>query len=103
MIDPMPLSHATGSPLSGQDSRQKPGVSEKRGFWKSCLFRVAAVGVGLLPLVLYEITLRAFDVGRPSRFEDPFVGFSAVHPLFVLNDAKTRYEIAPSRLSHFRP
>lgn len=66
-------------------------------------FRLAAVLIGLLPLVVCEGALRLLDWGRPSRYEDPFVGFSAVHPLFVLNDDKTRYEISRGRLTHFRP
>src|SRR6185369_13892670 len=66
-------------------------------------FRLAAVTVGLLPLVVCEGAFRLLDWGRPSRFDDPFVGFSAVHPLFVHSDDRTRYEIAKGRLTHFRP
>jgi hypothetical protein len=75
-----------------------PSPSRKR-----LLFRVAAVLLGLLPLFVAEIALRVFDLGRPTDYADPFVGFSDVHPLFVLNPETGRYEIPPSRQSHFRP
>jgi len=81
--------------------REASPLSQSR--MKRCAFRLAAVLVGLLPLVVCEGAFRLLDWGRPSRFDDPFVGFSAVHPLFVLSDDKTRYEIAKGRLTHFRP
>ncbi len=73
----------------------------KRGrLW---LFRTIAVLIGLTPLILGEVALRTFDVARPSLHDDPFVGFSAVHPLFVLDDMKVRYVIPPARQLFFRP
>src|SRR3954447_16369412 len=54
--------------------------------WRSgLLFRVLAIGIGLLPLLASEVILRAFDLGRPGAYDDPFVGFSAVRPLFEKN------------------
>lgn len=79
------------------------------GAWRSLrrrraiLFRVAAVLLGLLPFVVIELTLRAFGLGHPNRHDDPFVGFSAVRPLFALNGAGDRYEIARSKRVHFYP
>jgi lysophospholipase L1-like esterase len=70
---------------------------------KRWLFRAAAVLVGLSPLVACEAVLTAFDWGRPSQYDDPFVGFSAVYPLFVPDAAGKRYEIPPSRQAFFRP
>jgi len=67
------------------------------------LFRAVAVSLGLLPLLACELTLRALGIGKPTDFNDPFVGFSDVHPLFVLNEQKGRYEIPKSRQSHFQP
>jgi tetratricopeptide (TPR) repeat protein len=64
-------------------------------------FRLAAIAVGLSPLVICELVFCFLSVGRPTDIDDPFVGFSAVHPLFVLNSKSGRYEIAPSRLEHF--
>ncbi|MEY2881261.1 MAG: hypothetical protein RLZZ15_3641 [Verrucomicrobiota bacterium] len=44
-------------------------------------FRVAAVLVGLAPLVALEIALRLLDVARPAA-ADPAAGFGAAPPLF---------------------
>ncbi|MBW8884502.1 MAG: SGNH/GDSL hydrolase family protein [Planctomycetia bacterium] len=74
-----------------------------RPFWKGLLFRAVAIGLGLLPLVACELTLRAVGIGKPTDFNDPFVGFSDIHPLFVLNEQTGRYEIPKSRQSHFQP
>lgn len=73
-----------------------------RSIYKSVVFRLAAVLLSLSPLVLVELSLVALDIGRPSQCEDPFVGFSAIHPLFELSDDQQTYRIAPARLSHFR-
>ena len=70
---------------------------------RAILFRGLAVMLGLLPFLLIELGLRAFGVGRPGGHDDPFVGFSAVRPLFELNDSGERYEIAPSKRTHFYP
>jgi len=70
---------------------------------KAIVFRLAAILLGLSPLVLCEVVLCALGIGRATDYDDPFVGFSAIHPLFVKNDKSGRYEIAPSRLEHFCP
>ena len=70
---------------------------------RAILFRGLAVLLGLLPFLLIELGLRAFGLGRPGGHDDPFVGFSAVRPLFELNDSGERYEIAPSKRTHFYP
>jgi tetratricopeptide (TPR) repeat protein len=70
---------------------------------RRALFRLGAVLVGLAPFVIVESALILLDVGRPSTHDDPFVGFSAVRPLFERNVDGTRYEIPRSRLPHFQP
>jgi lysophospholipase L1-like esterase len=80
-----------------------PRVRRPRPIWKGILFRVAAVLLGLLPLIACEIMLRTFGLGKPTDFNDPFVGFSEIHPLFVLNEGTGVYEIPKSRLTHFQP
>ncbi|MBI3466035.1 MAG: SGNH/GDSL hydrolase family protein [Planctomycetes bacterium] len=67
------------------------------------MFPLVATLLGLALFGLAEALFAALDWGRPSRFDDPFVGFSAIHPLFVLDDSGTRYEVARSRLKWFRP
>jgi len=70
---------------------------------KRILFRTAAVLLGLLPLVLCEFALRGLGLGKPQDANDPFIGFSDIHPLFVLNEESGRYEIPKSRQTHFQP
>lgn len=67
------------------------------------LFRFVAVLLGLLPFVILELVLMAGGWGEPDLSEDPFVGFTATRPLFELNEAAGRYEIAPSRQDWFYP
>jgi hypothetical protein len=71
--------------------------------WKGLLFRAIGIALGLLPLVAGELALRAMGLGKATDFNDPFVGFSDIHPLFVLNEQTGRYEIPKSRQSHFQP
>ncbi len=80
---------------------QKPTSGRRR--WRRLSFRLVAVMVGLAPFVLAEAAFRVLDWGRPIYGEDPFVGFSAVHPLFVLSDDGTRYEIPQPRRAFFCP
>ncbi|MGF1580647.1 MAG: SGNH/GDSL hydrolase family protein [Gemmataceae bacterium] len=56
-----------------------------------------------MPFVVLELLCRLFGWGLPTEFDDPFVGFSDVHPLFVLNEDTRRYEIPQSRLKFFCP
>ncbi|MHB8898104.1 MAG: hypothetical protein ACYC6Y_05105, partial [Thermoguttaceae bacterium] len=69
---------------------------------RAVFFRLAAVALGLSPLLVLEGLLWCFDPGTPVYDHDPFVGFRAVHPLFVLSPDGRRYETAPSRLDFFR-
>jgi hypothetical protein len=74
-----------------------------RTFWKGVLFRGLAILLGLSPLLISEVALWALGLGRPTDHGDPFVGFSDIHPLFVENALAGKYEIPPSRRSHFQP
>jgi len=56
-----------------------------------------------MPFVLAEGLFVILDWGRPAEHDDPFVGFRAVHPLFVPSADGLRYEIARSRQAFFRP
>ncbi|HEX5106460.1 MAG TPA: SGNH/GDSL hydrolase family protein [Pirellulaceae bacterium] len=86
-----------------QDKQRAEPPRRRGAMWKAILFRGAAVLLGLSPLLACELTLRALRLGKPTDFNDPFVGFSDVHPLFVLNQANGRYEIPKSRQTHFQP
>ncbi len=75
----------------------------RRSLLRGVLFRVMAVMLGLSPFVLAEGVFAILDWGRPTVHDDPFVGFSSMRPLFVLNEAGDRYEIPLSRQGYFRP
>src|SRR5687768_4234491 len=75
-------------------------TKSRRRLW---LFRLLAVLLSLSPLLILEIALRVAGAGKATSGNDPFVGFSEIHPLFVLNESAGRYEIAKSRLTHFQP
>ena len=59
--------------------------------------------LGLMPFLVAEGLFTLLDWGQPSYGDDPFVGFRAVRPLFVVSEDGTRYEIAKSRQAYFRP
>lgn len=75
---------------------RKPVRGRKR--W---LFRLFALFLGLLPFVLLEVILILLNVGKPTQFDDPFVGFSSIHPLFEKEGNQQSYVTAPSRLNYF--
>ena len=61
------------------------------------LARLQAIGFGFLLLFLVELTCRFFGFGQKDAGNDPFVGFSALEPLFALNPLNNRYELRPER------
>jgi tetratricopeptide (TPR) repeat protein len=69
--------------------------------WRGVLFRLLAVGIGILPLAACEAVLWAFDLGRPGAYDDPFVGFSNVRPLFELSRDRSRYETSKAHQKYF--
>jgi lysophospholipase L1-like esterase len=71
--------------------------------WRWLLFRVAAVLIGLSPLLAAEWVFTLLDWGRSDRQDDPYVGFDRIRPLFALNEQSQRYEIAPARQPYFQP
>ncbi|MCA9224767.1 MAG: SGNH/GDSL hydrolase family protein, partial [Planctomycetales bacterium] len=72
--------------------------------WRRAVgFRIGAIVLGLLPLVMLEFVLRAGGWGRPGDVDDPYVGFASTSPLFQLTADGQSYEIAPGRLEYFRP
>jgi len=65
------------------------------------MFRLAAIALGLLPFLLFELACLAFGWGHPELHDDPLVGFSNVRPLFVPTSDGLAREIPPSRLPWF--
>ncbi len=93
---PSQRAEAPGPAGTGRVSRPLRG-------WRRFFFPAVAVLLGLSPFVACEALLRALDWQRPDLHDDPFVGFSAVHPLFVLDTTGTRYEIPRPLYKFFGP
>ncbi len=66
-------------------------------------FRPLAVLLGLGLFAVAELVCVLADWGRMTDFDDPFVGFSEVHPLFVRDESGRNFEIAQSRREFFAP
>lgn len=80
-----------------------PTARIQRRWTTRILFRLAAVVIGLSPLLVAEMICRANGWGLVGEASDPFVGFASERPLFTLNEATNRYEIDRSRQAYFRP
>lgn len=65
------------------------------------LTRLQAIGFGFLLLLLIELSCRFFGFGDTRPGYDPFVGFSALEPLFALNPLNNHYETRPERFPYF--
>ncbi|MCH8830468.1 MAG: hypothetical protein IID45_12905, partial [Planctomycetes bacterium] len=82
-------------------SKKTAAPGKRRGLRRRIAFRCAAFAIGLMPFVLLEISLRAFDVGRPTEYADPFFGFSKLHPQFEQDEDRGVYVTTRSRLALF--
>ncbi|SIO24548.1 hypothetical protein SAMN05444166_3217 [Singulisphaera sp. GP187] len=100
-LSPQPGREADPAMAGGTSPASRTGKSP-RG-WRGVLIRTLAVLIGLAPFAASEAVLRVFDWQRPALHDDPFVGFSSVYPLFVLNRDRTRYEIPPAHDRFFCP
>ncbi len=60
-----------------------------------------AVLLGIAPFILLEWGLQIADIGRPTGYVDPFVGFGRIHPLFELNEDSSIYQTVRSRQRFF--
>jgi lysophospholipase L1-like esterase len=65
------------------------------------LFRIAAVLVGLLPILVLEAALRLAGLPAPDELYDPWITFEQVQPLFEIDEAGEHYVIAQSRRTFF--
>lgn len=77
-------------------------VSRRDSGRRRFLFRILAIGCGLTPFLAAEGIVRLTSRAEPTEIEDPYIGFDTVRPLFVLDDAGTRYETADNRLAFFQ-
>lgn len=67
------------------------------------LFRIGAVILGFSFLPVVELLCRLLGIGSAPAYEDPFVGFQGVKPLFELSSDRATYSIPKSKLKFFSP
>ena len=75
----------------------------RRRRYRGIVLRALAVVIGLSPFVAIEVGLHSVSWNETNEVQDPYVGFSSIRPLFVLNDEATEYEIAETRYPLFQP
>lgn len=80
-------------------SDENPSSENRLTTRKRWLFRLGAIVLGLSLVLLLEVSCRLLGWGNPVAFDDPFVGFSKVFPLF--EQVGDRYEITPARRKFF--
>lgn len=66
-------------------------------------FRLAAIGLGFLPLLVLELVLTALGLPKQSAAIDPYVDLHHLRPLFELNEQTQTRSIGSERLHLFRP
>lgn len=84
-------------PIQSADATSAPASTRCQQRQKRVVFRLMAIALGLLPLLVVELGLRAWGVGGTQRYHDPLVGFSQLHPLFERDAAEGMYRTSRSR------
>ncbi|MCH8828538.1 MAG: SGNH/GDSL hydrolase family protein [Planctomycetes bacterium] len=95
-----PASASTADSTDGV-AKRSTGKRKPLGRGKRWLFRATAAVIGLSLFGVAEAVCIFFDWGRPTDYPDPYVGFREIHPLFVLDETKQKFEIPKSRLGFF--
>lgn len=83
------------------ESKDLPSPVTRRSKRRRVLFPLIAIVLALVPFVLLEIVLRTVNVGDPTGYVDPFVGFGRAHPLFSLARDQQTYETTRSHQLYF--
>ncbi|NQV32511.1 MAG: SGNH/GDSL hydrolase family protein, partial [Phycisphaeraceae bacterium] len=79
------------------DSHAAPSV------WRRILIRLLVCVVVCLPLVLVEGVVRWCVPDPGLVWEDPFISFGSLRPLFVLDASGAAFETSPERTRYFCP
>jgi len=85
----MPDASAFGSRNFGRNV-----MGEKATLRRRVSFRVLAIALSLSTFVVLELGLRMAGVGEIREADVPAIGFQATYPLFELDEARERFEIA---------
>jgi len=84
-----------------------PGKSQRKssrqhGRLRIILFHLVTICIILFSIALLELVLRLCVPAPAVDLYDPYVSFSGLRPLFVLDSTKTRFETSEERLAAFR-
>lgn len=71
--------------------------------YRFVVIRLLAIVIGLSPFLLLEVGLRLSGWNETDEIVDPYIGFSAVRPLFERSDGSEEYRVSPVRYPLFRP
>ena len=94
---------STGTGDSPAESREKPArCSKVRTATRWLGFRVGALLLGCLPLLMTELFCRMAGWGQVDFSVDPFVGFASLQPLFQRSADGLIYQTSQTRLGFFR-
>ena len=102
MLSPNQALKSTTTEIDDRAIRVMPKTAKvnRRHRWP---FRLAAVALGLLPLLLFETALTILKLPRRPSALDPYVDLHHLRPLFEFNRSTGCYEIGSQRLHLFRP
>ncbi len=71
--------------------------------YRFVVIRLLAIVIGLSPFLLLEVGLRLSGWNETDEIVDPYIGFSAVRPLFERSDGSEEYRVSPARYPLFQP
>lgn len=92
--------------MTPEEAQAKPSQTRaypRRTRLRTAGLRAAAVAVVLSPLVMLELGLRVYVPAPAVDLGDPYISFSGLRPLFVLDATGTQFETDEERLTYFRP
>jgi hypothetical protein len=100
MTDPIAKSRLS-RPARPRDITLNKNLTTARSRKREWAFRAVALVLGLGFFLAVECFCWLFDWGRPDNYDDPFVGFSDLQPLFVLDIETSTYRIPKSKQRFF--
>ena len=90
--------------MPSEGNIRSSAAQRSTGRLRRWLFRLAAAGLGLLPLVAFELAVRWWQPPAAQAIDaDPAVDLSRLRPLFVHDGESDRWRIPPERMNFFRP
>lgn len=86
--------------MTRRESQKQP--SPPKSGLRIASFYLMTLLIVLVPLAVGEVALRLFVPAPRVSYYDPYVSFSGLSPLFVLDSTGTRFKTAEERMAAFR-